>query len=283
MFFYLPCHQKWILPGYLMAESTLKTNQLTRGHLRFSWPPSTWWDPIFALAASPRKFTFMAKEELFKIQSYVLSLKHANAFPVNQSKSRPPAIKTPVKALRSKDLSLIMFPTGSRYSSELKRWRSGLPDGAGSINLSPLLIKALKFSAALKRKKDYDSFRRTNSSRPKLKLNDENLTMIGDQMQAAFDQIGITTSILILNMRLTITIITKRRAPTMKTLSLTCVFLVPLFFPNTDPRILQPYCMLLVAWLTLHHDLHLEQPTLLRRISGFVILRKPSSSVQIYL
>lgn len=84
-------------------------------------PHRTWWDPLYlAVAARPKKFAFMAKEELFKNPIIRFILVHANAFPVNRQKPGPSAIKTPVKLLKSTDLSLIMFPSGSRYSSELK-------------------------------------------------------------------------------------------------------------------------------------------------------------------
>lgn len=84
-------------------------------------PHRTWWDPLYlAVAARPKKFAFMAKEELFKNPIIRFILVHANAFPVNRQKPGPSAIKTPVKLLKNTDLSLIMFPSGSRYSSELK-------------------------------------------------------------------------------------------------------------------------------------------------------------------
>ena len=84
-------------------------------------PHRTWWDPLYlAVAARPKKFAFMAKEELFKNPIIRFILVHANAFPVNRQKPGPSAIKTPVKLLKNTDLSLIMFPSGSRYSSDLK-------------------------------------------------------------------------------------------------------------------------------------------------------------------
>lgn len=84
-------------------------------------PHRTWWDPLYlAVAARPKKFAFMAKEELFKNPIIRFILVHSNAFPVNRQKPGPSAIKTPVKLLKNTDLSLIMFPSGSRYSSELK-------------------------------------------------------------------------------------------------------------------------------------------------------------------
>lgn len=177
----------WLLNGRINVENK---SALPEGTYVLVGPHRTWWDPIFfALAASPRKFTFMAKEELFKNPILRFILKHANAFPVNRQNPGPSAIKTPVKALRSKDLSLIMFPTGSRYSSELKGGAVVIAKMA-RVPLVPAVYQGpLKFSAVLKRKKITIRFGEPISVDPKLKLNDENLTMIGDQMQAAFDQI----------------------------------------------------------------------------------------------
>ncbi|USG08205.1 1-acyl-sn-glycerol-3-phosphate acyltransferase [Latilactobacillus sakei] len=177
----------WLLNGRINVENK---SALPEGTYVLVGPHRTWWDPIFfALAASPRKFTFMAKEELFKNPILRFILKHANAFPVNRQNPGPSAIKTPVKALRSKDLSLIMFPTGSRYSSELKGGAVVIAKMA-RVPLVPAAYQGpLKFSDVLKRKKITIRFGEPIPIDPKLKLNDENLTMIGDQMQAAFDQI----------------------------------------------------------------------------------------------
>ena len=73
-------------------------------------PHRTWWDPLYlAVAARPKKFSFMAKEELFKNPILRFILIHANAFPVKRDKPGPSAVKTPVKILKETDLSLIMF------------------------------------------------------------------------------------------------------------------------------------------------------------------------------
>lgn len=84
-------------------------------------PHRTWWEPLYlAVGGSPKKFSFMAKKELFKNPFLSFILKHANAFPVDREKPGPSAIKTPVKTLKNTDLSLVMFPSGTRHSSELK-------------------------------------------------------------------------------------------------------------------------------------------------------------------
>lgn len=78
-------------------------------------------DPVFiVLAASPRKFTFMAKKELFKNRIFGWIIRKLNAFPVDRDKPGPSAIKTPVNILKEGELSLLIFPSGTRHSQELK-------------------------------------------------------------------------------------------------------------------------------------------------------------------
>lgn len=84
-------------------------------------PHRTFWDPIYlAIGASPKEFSFMAKEELFKNPILRFIITHAHAFPVDRDNPGPSAIKTPVKLLKQTDLSLIMFPSGTRHSEDLK-------------------------------------------------------------------------------------------------------------------------------------------------------------------
>ncbi len=62
----------------------------------------------------------MAKEELFKNPVLRFILTRSNAFPVKRENPGPSVIKTPVKILKSTNLSLIMFPSGTRHATELK-------------------------------------------------------------------------------------------------------------------------------------------------------------------
>ena len=84
-------------------------------------PHRTWYEPLyFAMGAWPRKFTFMAKKELFKNPILGYILKKCHVFAVDRDNPGPSAIKTPVKALKNTDLNVMVFPSGSRYSDELK-------------------------------------------------------------------------------------------------------------------------------------------------------------------
>lgn len=84
-------------------------------------PHRSWIDPIYLVfAASPKQFSVMAKQELFKNPFLRWLLVNMNAFPVDRNNPGPSAIKKPVKSLKETNLSLLVFPTGSRHSNELK-------------------------------------------------------------------------------------------------------------------------------------------------------------------
>lgn len=84
-------------------------------------PHRSWIDPVFlVLASSPRQFSFMAKKELFNYPVFGWFVKKMNAFPVDRDKPGPSAIKTPVNILKENKLGLVIFPTGTRHSKELK-------------------------------------------------------------------------------------------------------------------------------------------------------------------
>ena len=108
----------WVLIGHLHVHHK---ERLPKGNYVLVAPHRTWWEPIlFALAASPDEFMFMAKVELFKNPILRFIMVHAHAFPVDRNHPGPSALRTPVKGLKQGKLSLIIFPSGTRHSAELK-------------------------------------------------------------------------------------------------------------------------------------------------------------------
>lgn len=163
---------------------------LPSGNYILVGPHRTWFDPLyFALAASPKKFSFMAKEELFKNPILRFILKHANAFPVDRKNPGPSVIKTPVKLLKKSDLSLIMFPSGTRHSQEMKGGvvliakMTGVPI-IPAVYQGPLTLKAL-FS----RKKTTVRFGGPIYVDRKTKLTDETQAAIINDMEQAFTKL----------------------------------------------------------------------------------------------
>lgn len=153
-------------------------------------PHRTWWDPLYlAVGARPKKFAFMAKEELFKNVFLRFILTHANAFPVKRDKPGPSAIKTPVKILKDTDLSLIMFPSGTRHSTALKGGMAVIAKMAKvrivpSVYQGPLSLKDL-----FKRKRVTVRFGEPIDISDIKKMNAEGLAEVERRIQTAFDQL----------------------------------------------------------------------------------------------
>lgn len=156
-------------------------------------PHRTWWDPLYmAVGARPKKFSFMAKEELFKNPILRFILVHANAFPVDRQKPGPSAIKTPVKLLKNSDLSLIMFPSGTRHSTELKGGMALIAKMA-KVKIVPCVYQGpLTFKDLLKRKKVTMRFGEPIDISDIKKIDKDGLAIVESRIQTAFDQLDQT-------------------------------------------------------------------------------------------
>lgn len=84
-------------------------------------PHKNFWDPIFlGFGAAPKQFIFMAKKELFSNRGFGWWIRKCGAFPVDRENPSQAVLKYSVKMLKKSNRSLVMFPSGSRHSSELK-------------------------------------------------------------------------------------------------------------------------------------------------------------------
>jgi len=84
-------------------------------------PHRSWLDPVMmAIAVYPQPLVLMAKQELFKPKPFAWFIKKLGAFPVNREKPGPSAIKYPVQQIKENQKALVIFPTGTRYSNEMK-------------------------------------------------------------------------------------------------------------------------------------------------------------------
>lgn len=153
-------------------------------------PHRTWWEPIlFALAVSPLPCAFMAKKELFKNPILRFILHHANAFSVDRQHPGLSAIKIPVRDLITRNLSLIMFPSGTRFSGKLK---------GGAVLIAKLAKKPLvpvvyqgplRFSDFLKRRRAVIKFGQPIVIDSKMKVDEQHIEKVNQQIQQAWQQI----------------------------------------------------------------------------------------------
>lgn len=176
---------RWLING---KTKVVGKNNLPEGNYILVAPHRTFWDPVwYALAAKPKKFIFMAKKELDK-PFFGWFLKKIGAFFVDRDNPGPSALKIPVKELKNGQRSLIMFPSGSRYSKDLKSGALAIAKLA-NVPLVPAVYQGpTKFSGL---------FRRNNTTiaiGQKIeigggKLDDTDQEKLFDQIQAAFDQL----------------------------------------------------------------------------------------------
>ena len=153
-------------------------------------PHRTWWDPLYmAVAARPKRFAFMAKEELFKNVFLRFILKNCNAFSVNRKNPGPSAIKTPVKILKETDLSLIMFPSGTRHSKALKGGMAMIAKMA-KVRVVPCVYQGpVTLKGLFKHEKVVIRFGEPIDLSDIKKLNAEGLQEVERRIQESFDQL----------------------------------------------------------------------------------------------
>lgn len=177
----------WVLNGHLHVHHK---ERIPNGNYILVAPHRTWWEPImFALAASPMEFMFMAKMELFKNPILRFILIHAHAFPVDRKHPGPSVLKIPVKGLKAGKLSLIIFPSGTRHSAKLK---------SGAIVIAKLAQKPLvpvvyqgplSFKDLLKRQPMEICFGKPIYIERKAKMSHQNERNYDQEMQDAWDKL----------------------------------------------------------------------------------------------
>lgn len=179
----------WVLNGHLHVYNK---DRLPEGNYVLVAPHRTWWEPIlFALAASPMEFSFMAKKELFKNPILRYILVHAHAFPVDRDNPGPSAIKTPVNDLKKNGLSLIMFPSGTRYSDDLKSGAFVIAKLAGKPIVPAVYQGPLSFKDLLKRKSLKITFGEPYLIERKQKINEETTAKLTQDLDQRFEQLDL--------------------------------------------------------------------------------------------
>ena len=153
-------------------------------------PHRSWIDHVpLVLASAPDQFTFMAKKELFENPMLRWLITKMNAFPIDRKNPGPSAIKTPVKALKDKNLNVMMFPTGSRYSNDLKGGALTIARMSGKPIVPAVFVGPYTMKDLLKRKKMIIRFGDPIYVDRKTKLTKETIEVLGNGIQNAFDQL----------------------------------------------------------------------------------------------
>lgn len=156
-------------------------------------PHRTYLDPVYiAVMSYPFKFSFMAKQELFKVPVLGWIIRNLNAFPVNRDKPGVSAIKTPVNHLKNNELNVMVYPSGSRHSTELKGGavtiaRLGKSKIVPAVYSGPLTMKDL-----LMRKKAIVRFGQPFEIKRKIDGVEDINQYYSAKIQQAFDELDET-------------------------------------------------------------------------------------------
>lgn len=165
-------------------------DRLPKGNYVLIAPHRSWMDPVLlALALYPKKFTFMAKKELFSNRFVSWFLRKLGAYPVDRLHPGPSVIGKPVKLLRKTDLSTIIFPSGSRYSSKLKGGAILIAKMAGVPMVPAVYQGPFSLGGIFGRRKRHINFGEPIYLDRKQKLTEELQAEIEKQMQDAFDKL----------------------------------------------------------------------------------------------
>ncbi|GBG96921.1 lysophospholipid acyltransferase family protein [Lactococcus termiticola] len=145
------------------------------------------WEPVyFAFATRPKQFIFMAKKELFKNKFGAWWIRNCGAFPVDRENPSMKTMKYAVKMLKESDKSMIMFPTGSRHSDQMKGGVAVIGKLA-NVRLVPCVYQGpTDIKNIFKRRRIDLNFGEPIDISDVKKANEEGIEEINRRMEAAF-------------------------------------------------------------------------------------------------
>ena len=148
------------------------------------------WEPVwFAFATRPKQFIFMAKKELFNHKFGGWWIRMCGAFPVDRENPGQKPIKYAVKMLKESDKSMIMFPSGSRHSAQMKGGVAVIGKLA-KVRLVPAVYQGpLSMKGVFKRQKVAVNFGEPIDISDIKKMNDEGIAEVNRRMEEAFERL----------------------------------------------------------------------------------------------
>ncbi|MGT2846728.1 lysophospholipid acyltransferase family protein [Streptococcus massiliensis] len=191
----------WALNGNAHYHHTEKILDPEENYILVA-PHRTWWDPVYmAYATRPKQFIFMAKKELFNNRIFGWWIRMCGAFPIDRENPGADTIRYPVKQLKSSNRSLVMFPSGSRHSSDVKGGVAVIAKMAKvrimpAVYLGPMTLKGL-----LKRERIDMNFGNPIDVSDIKRMNDEGIAEVAHRIQTEFDRLDAEASLVHTNKR----------------------------------------------------------------------------------
>lgn len=153
-------------------------------------PHRTFLDPVYiGITAYPETFAFMGKKELFEIPLLKHLFRKMNGFPVDRKNPGVSAIKTPVNYLKNGELNVVVFPTGSRHSSDIKGGAVTIARLAKSKIVPAVYVGPLTLKDLFLRKKAVVAFGEPFEVKRKIDGIDDTNQYYSDKIQRHFHQL----------------------------------------------------------------------------------------------
>ena len=174
----------WSINGNAHYHNTDKIPNQDENYILVA-PHRTWWDPVYmAFATKPKQFIFMAKKELFTNRIFGWWIRE------NPSAS---AIKYPINALKKSDRSLIMFPSGSRHSNDVKGGAALIAKMA-KVRIMPVTYTGpMTLKGLISRERVDMNFGNPIDISDIKKMNDEGIETVANRIQTEFQRLDEET------------------------------------------------------------------------------------------
>ena len=135
----------------------------------------------------------MAKKELFNNRIFGWWIRMCGAFPIDREKPNASAIKYPINVLKKSDRSLIMFPSGSRHSNDVKGGVALIAKMA-KVRIMPVTYTGpMTLKGLVSRERVDMNFGNPIDISDIKKMNDEGIEMVADRIQAEFQRLDEET------------------------------------------------------------------------------------------
>lgn len=177
----------WIVNGNTHYHNTDRILSKDENYV-FVAPHRTWWDPVFmGYATRPKQFVFMAKKELFNNRIVGWWIRMCGAFPIDRDNPSTDAIRYPINVLKKTNKSLLMFPSGSRHSSDVKGGVAVIAKMAKVKIMPAVYVGPRSFKGLLKRERIDMNFGEAIDISDIKRMNDEGIAEVARRIQEAFD------------------------------------------------------------------------------------------------
>lgn len=186
----------WIVNGNAHFHNTDKILDKDENYVLVA-PHRTFWDPVYmAFAARPKQFIFMAKKELFQNRMFGWWIRMCGAFPIDRENPGQEALRYPINTLKKGNKSLVMFPSGSRHSTDVKGGVAIIAKMA-KVKIMPAVYQGpLKFSGLMAGDRVDMNFGKAIDISDIKKMNDEGIAEVASRIQAEFDRLDAETKAL---------------------------------------------------------------------------------------